>query len=137
MKLVDLPVSYLGADIVDDIIRDNQKRFSSEKRRFEKIDLIHDELPKVDLILCRDCLFHFSHGHIWHALHNIKKSGSNLLLTTTNPSPTFNRKIVTGEYRKLNLQAPPFSLPPPILSVDEGHDDKHMALWRISDISIR
>ena len=47
------------------------------------MDLVNDELPKVDLIFCRDCLFHLPNDMILKALENIYKSKSKYLLTTT------------------------------------------------------
>jgi hypothetical protein len=46
-------------------------------------DLTRDPLPKVDLVLCRDCLVHLSFDDIYESLDNLRRSGSMLLLTTT------------------------------------------------------
>lgn len=137
--MLDLPVAYIGADVVDEIIAENQEKFCSDKRSFVKLDLTTGPLPQVDLILCRDCLFHFSFEHIFKALDQIKRSGSTYLLTTTNTRLERNRDIVTGEWRRLNLEAPPFSLPKPLMLLDEkcpnpASPDKQMGLWRISEL---
>jgi SAM-dependent methyltransferase len=139
LRSVDLPVAYIGADIVAEIVAANQDRFATDRRSFVRLDLTTDPLPAADLVLCRDCLFHFSFAHIHQALANIRRSGARLLLTTTNPSLGANRDIVTGEWRPLNLQAPPFSLRPPLLLINERCPspyaaDKHLALWRVADI---
>lgn len=138
MKFLDLPVRYIGADIVEEMIARNQTQYASHTRSFLKLDLITDPLPAVDLILCRDCLFHFSFRHIHQAFANIKRSGSKLLLTTTNPRLQQNQDVVTGEWRRLNLQTFPFSLPEPLILIDEEGpdlaDDRHLGLWRIGDI---
>lgn len=139
MKLLELPVRYTGADIVGEIIAKNQRRFGNFARSFVRLDLTVDALPTADLILCRDCLFHLSYNHISQALSNIKRSGSRFLLTTTNTRLNQNKNIVTGEWRRLNLQLPPFSLPTPLLLIDEkcpntASPDKHLGLWRISDL---
>ena len=139
MKLLDLPIQYLGADVVEDIVAENKRRFGNHSRSFTRLDLTGDTLPKVDLIFCRDCLFHFSFEHISSALGNMKRSGSRFLLTTTNTQLRQNRDIVTGEFRRLNLQIPPFSLPAPLVIIDEqcpnpDKPDKCMGLWRISEL---
>jgi hypothetical protein len=139
MKLLDLPVHYIGADVVENIVVENQKRFGNHSRSFTKLDLTGDTLPKVDLIFCRDCLFHFSYNHIFSALSHIKRSCSRYLLTTTNTQLHQNKNIVTGEFRRLNLQISPFSLPAPLLIIDEkcpnpDKPDKCMGLWRICDL---
>ena len=41
------------------------------------------------------------------------RSGIPYLLTTTFPGAAANEEIVTGDWRVLNLEAPPFGLPPP------------------------
>ena len=74
MKLLDLPIQYLGADVVEDIVAENKRRFGNHSRSFTRLDLTGDTLPKVDLIFCRDCLFHFSFEHISSALGNMKRS---------------------------------------------------------------
>jgi hypothetical protein len=139
MRTVDLNIPYTGADIVDDIVRANQQKYACGNRSFVKLNLTRDELPKVDLLLCRDCLFHFSYKDIFLALDRIKRSGSTYLLTTTNTGVSQNRDIVTGEFRRLNLQIPPFSFPKPLLLINENCPnpkipDKHVGLWRIADL---
>ena len=134
MQLVDLPARYIGADIVGELISENERRFSNHARSFIKVDLIADPFPPSDLILCRDCLPHLSFGHISRALSNIKHSGARFLLTTTNPLIERNRDIVSGEWRWLNLEMPPFSLPRPLMLIEEDVPGKCLGLWQISDL---
>jgi hypothetical protein len=134
MQLVDLPVRYIGADIVDDLVAKNQSKFSDPRRYFIKVDLTVDPLPPADLVFCRDCLPHLSFDHISKALANIKCSGARLLLTTTNPMIERNRDIVTGEWRWLNLRIPPFCLPRPLMLVEEDEPQKCLGLWKINDL---
>jgi hypothetical protein len=136
MRLVDLPVRYIGADIVDDLVAENNRKFANPGCSFIKLDLTEDPLPQADLIMCRDCLFHFSFEHIAKALTNIKGSGARFVLATTNSRLDRNRNIVTGGWRRLNLRKPPFSLPEPLMLIDEKipDQDKSLGLWRISDL---
>ena len=49
MPLIDLDnISYFGADIVDDLIKLNEKKFKEPNLKFLKLDIIQDELPEVD-----------------------------------------------------------------------------------------
>jgi hypothetical protein len=145
MKDVDLGVtSYIGADIVADLIGRNEMRYGSERVRFEKRNLLVDGLPKVDMIFCRDCLVHFSYGDVLRALRNICDSGSTYLLTTSFPGRSRNQDIVTGQWRPLNLQVAPISLPAPVRVMDEGctendgaFRDKALCLWRVDDLRAR
>lgn len=141
MKDVDLSaVQYLGGDIVPELIERN-RRFASENRRFAVMDLINDDLPKVDLVIVRDCFIHFSNAHIYASLKRIAESNSTYLLTTTFPAREKNGDILTGQWRAVNLQLPPFGFPKPIRLINEGcteedgkYADKSIGLWRISDI---
>lgn len=139
MKFVDIGIEYIGGDVVDALIRDNQRHYSRHERRFIRLDLLQDTLPKVDLILCRDCLVHFSYQHIFRALANIKSSGSTYLLTTTFLERKKNYDIYTGRWRPLNLRLPPFSFPAPVKLIDEecpwnDFRDKYLGLWQIDNI---
>lgn len=141
MSKVDLDgIDYLGGDIVADIVARNTAAHAKPGVRFERIDLIRDALPKADVILVRDCLVHLSYENILRALRNISSSGSTYLLTTTFPGRT-NIDIPTGRWRPLDLEVPPFSLPPPFKLVEEGctegdgaFREKSLGLWRVADI---
>lgn len=139
MKTVEIDIKYIGADIVSELIRTNQKQYGSSTRAFMQLDLICDPLPQVDLIFCRDCLVHLSFAHIVQALKNIKASGSQYLLTTTFAQRNKNVNIVTGEWRAINLQYPPFNFPPPLELIDDtvplpNYYDKHLGLWRVENL---
>lgn len=141
IKDLDLGVEkYIGADIVREIVERNKEKFGSAARLFIHLDLLKDELPRVDVVLCRDCLVHFSNADVIRALQNMKKSQSRYLLTTSFSSTAVNEDIVIGEWRPLNLQAPPMSLPAPVMVIHESYTgevnypDKVLALWKISDL---
>lgn len=143
MQQVDLTgIDYTGADIVPDLILENKKRFEQEALRFEELDIISDKLPAADLVLCRDCLVHFSFRNIFDATENILRSGSKYLMATTFLKHKLNYDIVTGDWRPLNLEKPPFNFPKPIDFVQESHDTelgrrtkiKGLGVWKISDL---
>lgn len=141
MKHVDLEgVDYTGADIVTDLIQQNNQ-YETSNIHFCKLNLIEDKMPKVDLVFCRDCLVHLSYKDAFFALHNIWDSGSTYLLTTTFTSRQHNRDIVTGHWRPLNLEVTPFSFPPPLKTINEEctegdgtFNDKSLGLWKVADI---
>ncbi len=131
---------YLGADIVDELIAVNKSKYENNRRSFAVIDITATSIPKVDLIFCRDCLVHLSFAAINRALENIKRSGSTWLLTTTFPTGN-NRDVITGNWRPLNLQQPPFSFPEPVKLYNERcteggnrYNDKSLGLWKISEL---
>lgn len=136
IRHVDLPLHhYVGADIVPGLIERNRATFAGENREFRVIDITCDPLPKVDVILCRDCLIHLPFAAVHAAIANFKRSGSAYLLTTTNTTSTLNHDIVTGDCFLLNLEKPPFDFPPPMRTLLESEvHGRSLGLWRIADL---
>jgi glycosyltransferase involved in cell wall biosynthesis len=143
MKLVDLSgIQYIGGDIVPDLVDKNNYAYASPERTFRALNIISDELPKVDAIFCRDCLVHMKFDHARQALQNFKSSGSTYLITTTFIDRSENEELY-GIWRTLNLQKAPFNLPPPLKMINEKctegrmkYTDKSLGLWKLSDINI-
>lgn len=141
MMNVDLDgIAYIGADIVKDLVQKN-KAHERPGVEFYHLDLLQDDLPQVDLVLCRDCLVHLSYSQISAAINNICRSNTSFLLTTTFPGRTSNRDITTGDWRPINLEISPFNFPKPVQLIreqcsEEGglYDDKSLGLWRINEI---
>ena len=134
---------YIGADIVRDLVARNNAAYGSAKTRFCVLDLTKDALAKADLILCRDCLIHLSFKDVRSALLNVTRGEIRYLLTTTYPLVTRNSDIVTGDFRAINLEIPPFRLPKPSAVIPEDLFPKlednpnfirQLALWSISDV---
>ncbi|MFC1833681.1 class I SAM-dependent methyltransferase [Thermodesulfobacteriota bacterium] len=135
-------VIYIGADIVEELVQSNKRQWSRSNVSFQKLNLISEELLKSGLVFCRDCLVHLCFKDILGALTNVCRSEAEYLLTTTFPSQEENRDIVTGDWRPLNLQRPPFNLPEPVRVINERYAgsngkyaDKSLGLWRIHDIA--
>ncbi len=131
-------VDYVGADIVDELVEKNRSEHPGVK--FSKLDILVDDLPSVDLILCRDCLFHFPIEMVKKALGNIYRSGSKYALVTNHMWRAFeNTDIQFGQYHRLNLLLAPFFLPQPIEIIVEGNTeaaggqaDRSLVLWPIN-----
>lgn len=144
MQLMDLEgIEYIGADVVERIVDQNQERYGQTNIRFRRLDARSDSLPRVDLILCRDMLVHLSFADCSSALANFRMSGTKYLLTTTFTARDPNKDIVTGEWRPLNLQRPPFEFPRPMRLIVEYCQewngfwaDKCLALWRLADLDM-
>jgi len=146
MKEVDLGVeNYIGVDIVEKLIRVNNARYGNSIRHFLCHDLTMDELPRADLILCRDCLVHLTFEEALKGLGNFKRSGARYLLTTTFPACRMNeeRSEVGNDvfWRPLNLQLSPFNFPQPLRLINEEctecggqFADKCLGLWRMADL---
>lgn len=144
MKEVNLALKkYIGVDIVPEIITSNKKKYGSDSREFKCLDIVVDNLPTVDLILCKDCFIHLPYCDIKAAIENFKKSGAKYLLTNTYLETKKNNDIAAGSWRALNLQLPPFYLPEPLLLIHvpvippQGeHTCKSYGLWKLEDIDV-
>jgi hypothetical protein len=141
--VADRVAEYIGVDVVPALIAANQARHATRGRSFLQADLTRDPLPRADVVLCRDCLVHFSTRDVRAALANLRRSGAQWLITTTFVGVEHNREIRTGDWRPLNLERPPFSLPPPEALVDERclrdggqWRDKRLGLWALQSLAV-
>lgn len=138
MKEVDLSgIDYIGADVVSELIKENVKQFGTNCKEFRVLDLLKDQLPKTDLVICRDCLVHLSFEDAFKALEKICSSGAKYLLTTTFPLHQNNKGIETGWWYPINLNDEPFPMKEPLLLLNEGCQepffwDKCVGLWRMN-----
>jgi SAM-dependent methyltransferase len=137
-------VDYVGADIVAALVARNTERYAGPQRRFVQLDLLRDQLPRADVVLCRDCLVHLNYPQIFAAFANLRRSRSRYLLTTTFVELDANADVDTGDWRPLNLCLPPFRLPEPEALIVEGctevggaYADKALGLWKIADLPQR
>jgi len=134
---------YIGVDIVPELIEQNKQKFGNDTRKFFKLDISKDDLPQMDIILCRDLLPRLTFRDIFRVIRNFKKTESQYLLTTTHTEVKTNWNIITGSWRPINLQLPPFNFPRPIKLINERNTEedgkyssKSLALWRLEDITI-
>ena len=140
-------ITYVGADIVRDLITNNTEMYGSKTRSYVELDITREIPPRADLILCRDLLVHLNTKQIYSALQNIKRSGSIFILTTTFTDnrayknlPIFTQSV---GWRAINLQAAPFNFPEPLEVINEEctegdglFSDKSLALWKLSDLPV-
>lgn len=142
MSMVPLDgISYIGGDIVLPLIEKNREAHQRSGIAFRRMDLLTDTLPRADIIMCRDGLVHLSNADIFQAIRNFVQSGSEYLLTTTFADRKRNDDILTGDWRPLNLEAPPFHFPQPLRLINEecteldgAYPDKSLGLWRLADL---
>jgi glycosyltransferase involved in cell wall biosynthesis len=139
-----LPERYLGCDVLPELVEGNKARHARPGVQFFTANIIRDDLPSVDLILCRDCLVHLSNKDVARALANLARSDSRYLLATTFPGRTTNVDIKTGGWRPLNLELSPFCLPPPLRLINEkctegdgAYADKSLGLWDLRSLRER
>ena len=140
MRRVRLDVDYLGADLVPGLIRDNQERYSNERVKFIVLDGIRDPIPDdVDVILCREVLFHLSFRHALALLNNIYRSNAKFLIATQIDTGKPNADVHTGGFRPIDLTREPFDFPAPLRCIpdDAISENRSLAVWRIADLPLR
>ncbi|HLD90882.1 MAG TPA: class I SAM-dependent methyltransferase [Patescibacteria group bacterium] len=143
MNLVDLgTATYVGYDINKEMLDVNKTKYP--KVSFIEFDLVNQPLPRTDLIICRDCLFHLPDASVIKALKLFKASGSPYLMTTSyrnviSNTPTSSEKftskrsLYTSEYgfREINLEKDPFNLSAPLTFIEESGFKRIFGLWRL------
>ncbi|MFA5216557.1 class I SAM-dependent methyltransferase [Sulfuricurvum sp.] len=145
MKLLGYDLeSYIGIDIVEQIIIDNSIKYSNETYSFACLDICRSPLPRADLIFCRDVLVHLDFENSLAALRNFKSSGAKYLLTTTFTDREGNVDLKDEMiWRTLNLEKGPFHFSHPIYLLNEectegdgNYADKSLGLWLLEDLWI-
>jgi hypothetical protein len=144
MRMVPIPsdMSYLGWDIVPQVIQSNSDKYANRQRRFAVANMLVDTYPRVDLMMCRDCLFHFSHRDICRTLESFIASEIPYLFTTTHSAQdsSTNTDIETGFFRRIDLFGEPFMFPSDALYRIEDFASNHLAreicLWDRSQVKL-
>ena len=132
--------SYIGLDVVPELIEKLQAQNTDPERTFAVKDITADPLPSGDLMFCRDCLVHLPLPAGLAAIQNIKKSGITYLAVTTFPGRE-NRDCKLGNWRALDMEAAPFNFPAPMHMIRERepnpndrNNEKSIGVWRVSDL---
>lgn len=142
MSKVDLGnTAYIGGDIVEELVRENQRLHGRLGREFHKVNLISDDLPQMDLIFVRDCFVHLEPEQILQCVRNVVRSGSTYFATTTFTDVTQNTPpVLKDRWRPLNMMLPPYSFPAPLDLLDDRwlanpiDAHKYIGVWRVSDL---
>ena len=109
-------VDYLGVDIVKNLIKENNTKFKNKIIKFENFDILTKRLPKCDLVICRDFLFHLSYLDIKKYFKILKKSKFKYILVSNHANGLdkkvnfLNKDIKSGDFRKINFFDFPFNL---------------------------
>jgi len=114
------------------VIKENNRLYANEKRRFLCLNAVNDELPDADVVLCREILFHLSFADALALLKNVKRPNVQYLIATTDSATLFNADVRSGDFRVLNLRKAPFRLPAPQFVIDDSVSwpGRTMGVWR-------
>ena len=138
MRLIaDEVDSYIGIDIVPDLISRNTLAYGTANIEFQVADMTSAPLPKGDLILCRDCLIHLPTRLIHRPLRNLRASGARYLPLTNNSNVQAYHDIAVGSFQPITFSPPPFRFPSPIISISEDSNvGREPCLWASKDPTI-
>lgn len=142
MREVNLgKASYTGTEIVNALVETNQKYFGNTQRKFLSLDICEETIPAAELVICRDCLVHLCLAEVEKAFANIRRANCRYFLATTFSGINENKEIVTGLWRPINLELPPFNFPPPLHYILEDGQDaaksqikKQLGFWKLERI---
>ncbi len=111
-------ITYVGCDIVGDVVAYNQAHHARPGVSFMQLDVTRDALPPGDLVTVREVFQHLSNDAILAALMNLRGTFQHAIITESQPVATDrpNLDIVSG-YRTRDglhsgvyLNLPPFGL---------------------------
>jgi hypothetical protein len=108
---------YIAIDIVDTLIKRNQKLYPENNLEFHCLDIAKDELPSGNCVIIRQVLQHLSNAEI-HSIVNKLYAYKFVVLTEHLPMGSYmsNKDIISGQGIRLkhnsgvNLLEPPFNL---------------------------
>lgn len=107
--------SYVGLDLVPEVIAANREAYARSGVEFA-VSNGPDELPLVDLLLCKDVFQHLPNATIRAYLDAFKRCAKYLLIANDDqPASALNGAIEAGGWRPVRLDHPPFSEQAPIV----------------------
>lgn len=136
-------IQYIGADIVPQLVKDNHQKICQNNVKFMELDITQDKLPRADIMIVRDCLFHLPNAMIRDFIYNFLSSDIPLLFTSSYYDDSYPQAQQTeiqkpGDWFYLNLMNPPWNFPPDVLYLVEdwipGYIPRRMYLWHRNQI---
>lgn len=105
-------IDYTGIDIVKSVIKRDQRKYGTRAIRFIHGNGLEMDLPKADLLICKDVLQHLPNEDVQKLTAQFHKFKYCLITNDVDPITltSDNPQIKPGEYRLLDLSQPPFSI---------------------------
>ena len=127
-------INYLGIDIVEELIKENNLKFKNEKINFQSCDILDFKIDKkFDLILIRDLFLHIKNSDIIKIINNLRSMNIKYVaLNSYNNNE--NKEVITGQHRKVNLLIKPFNLKKPIYSFKDYENDKFCFVYDLQNL---
>ena len=127
-------IKYLGIDIVEELIKDNNLKFKNEKNNFQSFDIINfNTNEKFDLVLIRDLFLHIKNSDIIKIIDNLKSMNVKYVALNSYNNDK-NIDVTIGQHRKVNLLIEPFNLKKPIYSFKDYENDKFFYIYDLETL---
>ena len=112
-RLIDWGTAdYIGADVVVSVVEHNSARFGRGGVSFQLVRDDGSDLPRGDLLLCKDVLQHMARPSIERFIADVLPRYRYALLTNcVEPIDSLNVDIEPGAFRPLDLRLAPFEVP--------------------------
>lgn len=155
-EISDIFESYIGGDVVEKAITENNEKYSTDKIKFINFDLLNDTIPGCDLLIVRDIIGHFPLEDGKKIVENIIRSNCKYVMSTTwakKVGDTWSRcdqgsihreneGVDYGRFYPVNLMASPFNFPDPEIYLEEDvrvdgfevGNRKALVLWNLDDV---
>ena len=110
-KIIDWTgIQYRGYDIVESVINENNKKYSSDNISFHIFSDSFSILPKVDLLIVKDVLQHWSKETIDNFIPFLNKYKFSLITNCVGFDDTMNELVEDGGFSNLDLRLPPYNM---------------------------
>lgn len=113
LRYIDLRgIQYMGYDVVRFVIDRNNRLFATPSIIFIQADALEVDLPKADLLLCKDVLAHLPNSDIIQLAKQFYKFKHCLItndIKINGIAMPKNHNINRGGHRPLELSKPPFN----------------------------
>ncbi len=117
MRTIRIPnhIKYLGLDIVDQIIAENEKKYAKDNVKFSAVDSVKDlSAYKGDLLVIKDVLMHWEKSQVFYAMKNIIPNFKYAIIVNSilMPEAAYTKDLNAkfGETKIIDLQKAPFSM---------------------------
>ena len=118
---------YLGCDLVEQVITDNNLKYKNFKNvSFSQFDLINDDINiynNFDFLVIRDCLVHLEESQIRKILNKIFKSKIKFIALTSYEIKDNNISPQKGDrWRPINFLIEPYNLKKPFFKLNDQNE---------------
>ena len=136
---------YLGCDLVEQVITDNNLKYKNFKNvSFSQFDLINDDINiynNFDFLVIRDCLVHLEESQIRKILNKIFKSKIKFIALTSYEIKDNNISPQKGDrWRPINFLIEPYNLKKPFFKLNDQNElnsaeNKKLLIWKTDENS--